>query len=207
MRKSRIFTVAATLVIAMGIVGFTAYNLQLAKNDKGGRVVKTTGAAQVGGPFELVNQDGKTVTEKDFRGKYMLVFFGYTFCPDVCPTELQVISAALEKMGSSAKKVQPVFISIDPARDTPSVMKEYVSNFYPGMIGLTGSDQQIAKVAKAFLVVYSKVVEAGPDADEYAMDHTSSTYLMAPGGKFIKHFSYGTDAGKLASGLVQAMTQ
>ena len=108
-----------------------------------------SGVALVGGPFSLVDQDGKRVTEKDFLGKYMLVFFGYTFCPDVCPTELQVMSAALDQLGPEAARIQPVFVSIDPARDTPEVLKAYVGNFGHGLMGLTGSPDEIAAIAKA----------------------------------------------------------
>jgi len=205
MKKSRLITVVATLAIGLSMIGFTAYKVNLANSDKGGKVVKTTGTARIGGPFEMINQDGKPVTEKDFRGKYMLMFFGFTFCPDICPTELQVISAALEQLGETAKTIQPVFVSIDPERDTPEVMKEYVANFYPGMVGLTGSNEQVAQMAKTFLVVYSKVVEEGSAADEYSMDHTSSTLMIGPDGKFIKHFSYSTDAEKLAKAIVTAI--
>ena len=205
MKKSHVFTILITAIVGLTIIGFTAYKVNLANSDNGGRVVKTSGKALVGGPFNMVNQDGEPVTEKDFRGKYMLIFFGYTFCPDVCPTELQVITAALEQLGDGAKNIQPVFVSIDPERDTPAVMKEYVANFYPGMIGLTGSKEQVAEMAKRFLVVYSKVAETGTPAKEYAMDHTSSTYLMGPDGNFIKHFSYGTDPDKLAKGLLAAI--
>ena len=117
----------------------------------------------VGGPFELTDQDGKRVKSADFAGKYMLVVFGYTYCPDICPSELQVVSAALDELGPAAERIQPVFVTVDPSRDTPQVMKDYVANFHPGFVGLTGSEEDIAKVAKAYRVYYRKVEQTGPD--------------------------------------------
>ncbi|HFC05624.1 MAG TPA: SCO family protein [Rhizobiales bacterium] len=117
-----------------------------------------------------------------------------------------MITGALERLGDKAKQIQPVFVSIDPGRDKPAVMKDYVSNFYPGMIGLTGSPEQIAKVAKLYRVYYSKAAEKGAAEDEYTMDHSSIVYLMGPNGEFLKHFSYGTDAEKLAKGLEAAIS-
>lgn len=204
MKKSRKITIIATTAIALLIVGFTAFKLYRTEITNMASSVKSTGTALVGGPFSLINHDGKTVTEKDFANKYMLIYFGYTFCPDVCPTELQVITAALEEMGDKAKNIQPVFVSVDPDRDTPAVMKEYVSNFYPGMIGLTGTAEQISKVAKSYRVYYSKAAEAGADPKDYAMDHSSIIYLMSPKGEFVKHFAYGTDPKKLAKALTLA---
>lgn len=164
-----------------------------------------SGAALVGGPFELTNQDGKRVTNQDFLGKFMLVFFGYTYCPDVCPTELQVMSAALDKMGADADRIQPIFISIDPGRDTPEVMKQYVENFNPRLIGLTGSPEDIARVAAAYRVYYSK--QKPKDGSDYLMDHSSIIYFMGPDGKFIRHFSYVTDVDKLVDQIRQALNK
>ncbi|WP_119275137.1 SCO family protein [Taklimakanibacter deserti] len=165
-----------------------------------------SGTALVGGPFTLTDQNGKRVTDQDFRGKYMLIFFGFTFCPDVCPSELQVMSAALDQMGSEADKIQPVFITIDPARDTPEAMKVYVSNFHPRLIGLTGSEADIAAVAKAYRVYYAKA-KGTENQTDYLMDHSTILYLMGPDGKFVKHFTYGTEAKGLAEALRQAVQQ
>jgi protein SCO1/2 len=161
-----------------------------------------SGTALVGGPFTLTNQDGKRVTDQDFRGKYMLIFFGYTYCPDVCPSELQVMSAALDQMGPEADKIQPIFITIDPARDTPDTLKIYVSNFSPRMVGLTGSGEDIAAVAKAYRIYYAKA-NGQENQKDYLMDHTTNLSLMGPDGKFVKHFTYGTDAKALAEALRQ----
>jgi cytochrome oxidase Cu insertion factor (SCO1/SenC/PrrC family) len=163
-----------------------------------------TGTALVGGPFTLTDQTGKKVTQKDFLGHYMLVFFGYTYCPDVCPTELQVMSAALDSLGSKADKIQPIFITIDPQRDTPEVMKQYVANFYPRLTGLTGSPEEIATVAKAYRVYYSKI-DGKSGAANYLMDHSSIVYLMDTNGTFLKHFTYTTDAAELATAIEAAI--
>ncbi len=201
MKKQQKIIIIASLLVAVLLVGFTTYQMRTSQ----GPIVRTSGAALIGGNFELLNHDGKTITNKDFHGKYMLIYFGYTFCPDVCPTELQVMTGALELLGDKAKNIQPVFVSVDPERDTPAVMKDYVSNFYPGMIGLTGSAEQISKVAKLYRVYYSKAAEKDAPADEYAMDHSSIVYLMGPDGSFVKHFSYGTDSEKLAKGITTAI--
>jgi cytochrome oxidase Cu insertion factor (SCO1/SenC/PrrC family) len=158
------------------------------------------GTALVGGPFSLTDQDGRKVTDKDFRGHYMLVFFGYTYCPDLCPTELQVMSAALDNLGAKADDIQPIFITFDPQRDTPEVLKQYVSNFHPRLVGLTGTPEEIAVAAKAYRVFYNRLEDtSGPDT--YLMDHSTITYLMDKQGKFLKHFSYSTDAAALAQDL------
>jgi len=157
----------------------------------------------VGGPFELVSHKGEHVTDKDFRGKYMLVSFGYTYCPDVCPTELQVISAALDELGEKAKDIQPIFITIDPERDTVATLAQYMPSFHPRYIGLTGSPEAIAKAAKAYRVYYSKGENKG--GGDYLMDHSSIIYLMDKQGTFLKHFSYGTDAKVLAKGIEEAI--
>ena len=190
-----ILALLAALVIA-GTAFYVSRPLGLATS---------TGTALIGGPFTLTDQDGRKVTDKDFRGRYMLVFFGYTYCPDLCPTELQVMSAALDSLGARAAAIQPVFISFDPQRDTPAVLKQYVSNFHPRLVGLTGSPEEIAAAAKAYRVYYSKVANSSAP-DTYLMDHSTITYLMDPQGKFLKHFSYSTDAAALAKALAEAIS-
>jgi protein SCO1/2 len=162
--------------------------------------------ALIGGPFELTRHDGKRVSEKDFEGKYTLIFFGYTFCPDVCPAGLQVMTAALDKLGGEADQIQPVFITIDPQRDTPEVLASYIEHFHPRLIGLTGSADDIAKAAKAYRVYYAKAKgEADDDPQDYLMDHSSILYLMGPDGTFVKHFTYTTDVEKLAEAIKSAL--
>ena len=145
----------------------------------------TAPEVKIGGPFTLTDHTGRQVTEKDFQGKAMLIFFGYTFCPDVCPTSLTEISAAMDKLGPMAAQVVPILVSVDPERDTPEVLKDYVAHFHPSIVGLTGTQEQIKQAAKAYRVFYAKVVDEGGDKDAYLMDHSSVIYLMGPNGKFL----------------------
>lgn len=142
----------------------------------------------IGGPFTLESGAGTIVTARDFRGKYMLVYFGYTFCPDICPTALNAMTRALQQLGPKAKEVTAVFITVDPKRDTPSVMRRYTAAFGPDLTGLTGTPEEIAKVAKEYRVYHAKH-DTGPGPDDYAIDHTSTIYLMGPDGKFIAPIS------------------
>jgi protein SCO1/2 len=166
----------------------------------GGQPVQSSGTALVGGPFSLLGTDGKTVTDADFRGRYMLIFFGFTHCPDICPAELQVIAQALDKLGDKGKKVVPVFVTLDPERDTPQVMGEYVKSFGPNFVGLTGTPEAIAAAAKAYRVAYAKV-ENKESAGDYSVDHSALAYLMDPEGKYVTHFTYGTSADEMAEKL------
>jgi len=163
-----------------------------------GPKVETTGTALIGGPFTLVDQNGKTVTDRDFRGKYMLIFFGFTHCPDICPAELQVMSAALDALGSKADEVVPVFVTLDPERDTPEAVGTYVKIFGKNFVGLTGSPTAIANAAKAYRVTYSKFEYKGKDGNyRYSIDHSALVYLMDKDGQYLTHFTYGTPASKM----------
>lgn len=135
----------------------------------------------IGGAYTLTNHRGETVTDRTFRGKTQLVFFGFTHCPDICPTALTLVSDLLEQIGSAASQVQPLFITVDPERDTPEVMARYVEAFHPSMVGLTGTPEQVAAAAAAFKVFYRKAPR--PDGD-YFMEHSGSIYVMAPDGVF-----------------------
>ncbi len=158
--------------------------------------------ASIGGPFTLTEHTGKVVTERDFRGKFMLLTFGYTYCPDVCPTTLSKMATALDLLGEAATAVTPVFFSIDPARDTPEHLKEYVGFFHPRLRGLTGTPEQVAAAAKVFKIYYAKAKsEAGADADDYTMDHSALTYLIGPDGKFLTYFSHIVEAKEMALGI------
>jgi len=141
--------------------------------------------ARIGGPFTLTNQDGKQVTDRDFAGKYRIVYFGYTFCPDVCPVDVRNIGLGLSAVEKSdpalGAKIVPIFISVDPARDTPAVLKSFVANFHPRMVGLTGSAPAVDAVAKEYAVYYKKG-ELTPGGG-YMVDHARATYLMDPEGK------------------------
>jgi len=141
--------------------------------------------ARIGGAFTLTDQNGQTVTERNFDGKYRIMYFGYTFCPDVCPTDVQAIGAAVKKLETSdselAAKIVPVFVTVDPARDTPAVLKQFVSAFHPRMVGLTGTAAQIAKI-KTEYAVYSSKGDASPGGG-YLVNHSRQAYLMDPDGK------------------------
>ena len=151
----------------------------------------------------MTDQSGKRVTEKDLLGHYTLIFFGYTYCADVCPTTLQVIMAARTTLGDEGRKIVPVFVTVDPERDSVEQIKGYVGNFGSDLVGLTGSAADVERIAKAYRVYYAKVPSA--DGKDYAMDHSSILYLMGPDGKFRKHFTYTTDAAGLAAALREAM--
>ncbi|TVV73887.1 SCO family protein [Sphingomonas solaris] len=141
--------------------------------------------ARIGGPFTLTDQDGRRVTDAQFAGRYRLVYFGYTYCPDVCPTDMQTLGRGLslfEKQAPAlAAKVQPIFITVDPARDTPAVLKQWVAAFHPRLIGLTGSEAQIAAVAKEYAVIYQRVET--PGSTSYLMNHTRTAVLFGPKGE------------------------
>ena len=155
---------------------------------------------ELGGPFTLTDQNGARRSDSEFRGKYMLVFFGYTFCPDVCPTTLAVMAAALDKMGPGADRIVPVFISVDPARDKPEVLKAYLSAFGERFIGLTGTEEEIAATAKAYRVY----VQANKDQGEsYTVDHSGVVYLMDKSGAFLANYSLDAAPDKLAADLTK----
>lgn len=160
----------------------------------------SVGTALVGGPFTLTDHTGKRVTEKDFRGKFMLVMFGFTFCPDVCPTELQLISAALDKLGPKADRVVPLFISIDPERDTPAQLALYIKSFHPRLVGLTGTPAEIEAAARAYRVYVKKVTDPKSSAG-YTMDHSALIYVMGEDGAYRTHFTPGISVDALAERL------
>jgi len=141
--------------------------------------------AKIGGPFTLTDQDGRTVRDTDFAGKYRLVYFGYSYCPDICPVDLQKLMRGLSAFEKSdpvrGAKVAPMFITVDPERDTPAALKAFVSRYHPRLLGLTGTPEQIAAVAKAYVVTYNKVPGSAPD--RYLMAHSQLAFLMDPAGK------------------------
>ena len=154
------------------------------------------GRGHVGGPFELIDQTGRKRTDADFRGELLLIFFGYTTCPDICPTELMQIGLAIDKLGAVGADVQPLFISVDPERDTPEVLAQYVTNFHPRLIGLTGTPEQVRKVADSYKAYYAKY--SPPDGAVYLIDHSGFTYLMGRSGEYLGFFPPGTSAERMA---------
>jgi len=160
-----------------------------------------SGPTTIGGPFNLEDGNGKPVTDRDFRGQYMLVYFGYTFCPDVCPTTLNAVADAMDKLGPAASQVRPLFITIDPARDTPTAVGLYVHAFDPEFIGLTGDDQGIKQMAADFGVAVSKVELPGGD---YTMDHSAVVFLLNDQGQVAGIFTPPFDIPRMAADLSRA---
>jgi protein SCO1/2 len=163
---------------------------------------ETVPAYQIGGPFTLLDSHGKTVTDRDFRGKYLLVYFGYTFCPDACPTTLTQVADALDRLGGKADRLTPVFITVDPKRDTPAVVGTYAAAFSPRLVGLTGDSGEIAAVAKEYHVYYA-VHGSGAD---YTVDHSSILYLMGPDGKFVALIPADAGAPTIAAALAKYLS-
>jgi protein SCO1 len=160
----------------------------------------------IGGPFTLTAPDGTTVTEQTYRGKWLLVYFGFTSCPDTCPTALLQIAAALEKLGPDAGKLQPLFITVDPLRDTPAVMGNYTQSFDPRIVGLTGAPQQIAAVAQQYGVYYARH-KSRLGAEDYVMDHGTYIYLMDPESKFVRGFDAETPGNRIAEAVRGTMAE
>ena len=158
-----------------------------------------SGRAPVGGPFELTDQAGHRRTDADFRGKLVVLYFGYTYCPDVCPTELQSITLALDKLGANAEAVQPLFITVDPERDTPARLAEFVSSFHPRLIGLTGSFADIKKTAIAYRTFFVK--NAAAASGEYSVDHTGFIYLVGKDGRYLGFLPPGVSPDEIADAI------
>ena len=185
------------LIAGLGISAFIAL-FQLSHMGKGGAESSIV-TPNFGGPFTLTDQTGKTVTEKDFEGRYRLIYFGFTFCPAICPTELAKMAETLKRLGEKAEKITPIFITIDPERDTKEAMAEYVTLFHPRLIGLTGTPEQIAQAAKGYKVYYAKVED--PSLSEYTMDHSSYIYFMGPDNTLLALYKSGDTAEKIAADI------
>lgn len=162
-----------------------------------------SGGGDYGGPFTLTNQNGDRVSRSDFAGSYLLIYFGYTFCPDVCPTSLSVMTQALDRLEEEAPEkaaaVQPLFITVDPERDSVEVLKQYVEFFHPRLIGLTGTLDEIDQVAKDYRIYVKKVRDES--ATDYLVDHSSTLILLGRDGEFIRLFSHGTPPQEIATAL------
>jgi protein SCO1 len=160
----------------------------------------------VGGPFTLTASDGTVVTDQTYAGKWLLVYFGFTSCPNTCPTALLEITATLKALGFDADKLQPLFITVDPRRDTPAVMEKYTQSFDPAIIGLTGTEEQIAAVAKEYGAYYA-AHRTGPGPDDYVFDHSTYFYLMDPQGKFARGFDTDTPGEDIAEAIRELMAR
>lgn len=163
-------------------------------------------ASRFGGPFTLTRHDGQRVSDGDFRGRFMLIYFGFTRCTDTCPVDLPAIAQALDAIGARAEALAPLFITVDPAHDTPAILAAYVAAFHPRLIGLTGSEAEIAAVAKAYKVHRRKLSLPHHGAGQYAVDHGSLTYLMDRDGRFLTLLPHNTAAPRLVAILTHYLT-
>lgn len=192
----------AYALVAVALVGWASVWTGVLRVGPHGTIstsVSLPGGVAIGGPFNLVDGAGHAVTQADFHGRWMLLYFGYTFCPDVCPTELQSIANALDLLGPDAQKLAPVFITVDPQRDTPSVVADYVKLFDPRIIGLTGTPAQIDAVTRAYRVFAARVETK--ESSQYLMNHSSFIYLVDPDGRFVALFRQGMSAAEIADGV------
>jgi protein SCO1 len=196
------FVLVAVLLAGFVILGagaFLALSLHQTPRGAAGSLL----ASAIGGPFRLVDQNGKTVTDGDLKGKWALVYFGYTHCPDACPTALNDIAIALDELGPKRGAVRPIFITVDPERDTPEVLKSYVAAFDAPILALTGTPDEIAQAAKGYRVYYKKHPEAGGG---YSMDHSSVIYVMDPEGRFTASFTHENAPEQIAERLKKLLS-
>jgi len=162
-------------------------------------------AAGITARYLLMDANGRAVSNEDFPGSFQLVAFGYTFCPDICPTTLAEISLIMEKLGQEAERLQPLFITVDPERDTAAVLRNYTAFFHPRIMGLTGSPALVRRAADNFKVRYEKAREPGSPPDQYAVDHSAGMYLLGPDGRYIRKFAYATPPGEIAKRIGEIM--
>jgi len=198
------YLVLAIVIVGMGF-GLKSINSQrkILLSEEMPAEIKThsVGVPDIGGEYLLVNQNGNTVSNKTYLGKYVLMFFGYTFCPDFCPNTLTTFSNVKEMLGEDAKRVKPIFVTVDPLRDTPQNLKAYLAHFNGDFDGLTGNVEQIERIKKKFRIYGVKSQEAIGDKEDYLMDHSTISYLIGPDGKFITFFRYGADAEVIVTKL------
>jgi len=196
--RSRRFAIGLVAALALLVAGAGWYLLAPGTGSPAG------GAALVGGPFNLIDQHGRPVTDRDFAGRFMLIYFGYTFCPDFCPMSLSTMTRALDLLpADQAERVVPILITIDPERDTVEQLAEYAPLFHPRLVALTGSLEAVRQAAKAYRVYFSK---AGDDSgNDYLMDHSTFIYLMGPDGSYLRHFGHNVSAEEVAEALQAAL--
>jgi cytochrome oxidase Cu insertion factor (SCO1/SenC/PrrC family) len=197
--RSQAFAIGAAVVVALGVVGGAAwFALAPASRSMAG------GEALVGGPFTLTDQHGAEVTEQDFAGRYTLIYFGYTYCPDFCPMSLSTMTQALDLLPpEQAEQVVPVFITVDPERDTVAQLAEYAPLFHPRLVALTGSPEATKAAAQAYRVYFAKAGDQ--DSDAYLMDHSTFIYLMGPDGRYVRHFAHNAAPEEIAAAIEAAI--
>lgn len=190
------FAILFGAAIAIAFVWVAAHPSTLTHDNDALNYTQTTGAELIGGEFSLTDHTGKQVTDKDYRGKYLLVFFGFTNCPKVCPLGLHTIAQTLKKLGPTADEVIPIFITIDPERDTVTRLAAFVPAYDRRLVGLTGSSEAVAKVAADYRAYFKKLAANG--SDNYNMDHSGVIYFMDPNGRYITHFASELGAEQIA---------
>jgi protein SCO1/2 len=201
-RGSPRFVLAAAVLAGLVILGAGVFLVLIMRDNPRG-AGGTALANAIGGPFRLTDQNGNRVTDADLKGKWSLIYFGYTHCPDACPTALNDIAVALDELGARRVAVRPVFITVDPERDTPEALKSYVASFDAPILALTGTQQEVAQAAKAYRVYYAKHPEPGGD---YSMDHSSVIYVMDPEGRFTASFTHESSPEQIAERLKKLLT-
>jgi len=206
--KTRLLIIALLGLVLAG-AGFVAW--YIVQPDRPAAIVSsetsTSGKALIGGPFTLTDQNGQQRSAADLEGHYALIYFGYTYCPDICPTSLSVMTQGLDLLAedepAKAATVLPVFITVDPERDTVEALASYAGHFHPRLLALTGTPEQVDTAAKAYRIYYQKVEQEA--ATEYLMDHSSILYLMGPDGSYLTHFTHNATPQEIAEGLSEAV--
>ncbi|KAI9099430.1 SCO1/SenC-domain-containing protein [Phlyctochytrium arcticum] len=205
-------SIAALIVSGAGLWAYYQYETRRLEKQREEAKVKGVGKALIGGPFSLVDHEGRPVTDLDFRGKYMLLYFGYTFCPDVCPEELdkmaEIVESLKKQKGYAQETIVPIFISCDPKRDSIAAIKEYIHDFHPEFVGLIGTHAQIKRVAKAYRLYFSAPPRAVDDDEaDYLVDHSIFFYLVNPDGQYIAHFGRTDDTNDVVNKIIENIDQ
>ncbi len=198
------FLIPLIIFILVVTLGWSAWHLTPAKKIPGKDVVRVDNPL-IGGDFSLVNSAGERRHASDYRGKWMLVFFGFTYCPDICPTDLLKMGQVLDALGESEQHIQPLFITIDPERDTPDHLALYLENFDPRIEGLTGSADEIRQAAQAYKVYYARQQEEGESESDYLMNHSAYLYLMDPEGRYAAHFPHDATVDDVVDRVLREM--
>ncbi len=203
----KIFLVVLLILAGIFAVFTSFYTAEI--NNSTIKTAEQNTKALIGGPFSLIDHHGKNVTHADFKGKYMLVYFGYTYCPDICPMELQIMSDALDQLSPTVlAEINPIFITVDPQRDSVEILSQYVPAFHEKLIGLTGNTEQVTLAKKAYRVYGAKEkIAEGADPDSYLVSHTSYIYLMNRAGEYVTHFKSRTDPALMAKRLQEIIQE
>ena len=202
--RARLIRIGVLSVFALAASAGITWWINQGSTASDGNAIGGFAGSSLGGPYTLTDHTGQAVDQDTFRGSYQLIYFGFTYCPDVCPTELWRVAQVMDALGESAERVQPILITVDPERDTPDALAQYVELFHPRMVGLTGTAEQIADVAAAYRVYYARAPLDGESGD-YLMDHSSFTYGLGPDGDVIRVFTPAQPIEEIAEFLQSHM--